>query len=623
MPPVKRLVSLSIAIGLAGFTVVGSRAISQQAVLAQDAILPQQRQLIAQRQSRIALVIGNAAYDEGALANPVNDATDIAAAFEELGFEVTLLQNQNKREMDEAIEAFSRKLRRGSVGVFYYAGHGIQVDGENYLIPIKAKLQNEKDARYDAVPLGKALNAMEASGNLWNVVIIDACRDNPFYRRWYRSMNTRGLTAVTPPNGTIIAYSTKAGTVAEDGTGQRNSPFTSALLRKLKTVNLDVRLLFGEVTALVAQKTSRKQVPWTESNLIGIGGKFYLNPKPDKRTVRSPQALISSIRTLKGHTNTILQVAVSPDGQHIISGGYDNSIKIWNLETGKLERSIEYDSNIEFDPNIGFIDKTGNGKKIDPISVIHSLVISPDGQRIISGGWDGNFKTWNLETGKLENVIKSHSKWISSLAISPDGQRIVSGGVEDKNNSIEVWNLAMGKLEHKLEGHSRSAFRFSISPDGRYIISGSFDKSIKIWNLDTGKLERTLVGHSGGIYSLAISSSGQYIVSGSGNQTTHMFGGSGDYDNTIKIWNLETGKLERTLVGHSDVVWSVAISPNEKYIVSGSADKSIKIWNLETGKLERTLVGDSKGVQSVAISPDGQYIVSGGQDNDIRLWWLE
>ena len=285
MYPVKYVVSLYIATGLAAFTVVGSSATSQQAVLAQDAALPQQRHLIAQRQSRIALVIGNAAYDEGSLANPVNDATDIAKTFEELGFEVILRQNLNKREMEEEIEAFSRKLRNGSVGIFYYAGHGIQVDGENYLIPIKAKLQNEKDARYDAVPLGKALNAMEASGNLWNFVIVDACRDNPFYRRWNRTIKM-GLTASIPPNGTIIAYSTKAGSVAADGVGQRNSPFTSALLEKIKTPNLDIRLVLGEVTALVVKQTGMKQVPWTEGNLIGSN--FYLNPKSDLSKIPIP-----------------------------------------------------------------------------------------------------------------------------------------------------------------------------------------------------------------------------------------------------------------------------------------------------------------------------------------------
>jgi uncharacterized caspase-like protein len=260
MYPVKRLVSLSIAIGLAAFTVVGSSATSQQSVSAQDVALPQQRQLIAQRQSRIALVIGNAAYDEGALANPVNDATDIAKALEELGFEVILRQDLNKREMEEEIAAFGRKLSKGSVGVFYYAGHGVQMDGEreNYLVPLKARLLNEKDVRYDAVPLGKVLNAMEVAGNQVNIAIIDACRDNPFYRRWNRTIQGRGLTSVSPPSGIIIAYATKSGNVAADGTGQRNSPFTSALLENIKKPNLDVQLMFMWVGTVVNQKTGGK-----------------------------------------------------------------------------------------------------------------------------------------------------------------------------------------------------------------------------------------------------------------------------------------------------------------------------------------------------------------------------
>ncbi|WP_055076849.1 caspase family protein [Pseudanabaena sp. 'Roaring Creek'] len=281
MYPVKRLVSLSIATGLAVFTVVGSTTTSQQAVLAQDVTLPQQRQLIAQKQSRIALVIGNAAYDEEILANPVNDAEDIAAAFKELGFdEVILLKNQNKREIEDAIEAFSRKLHKGSVGVFYYAGHGVQVDKENYLIPIKARLLSEKTVRYEAVPLGRVLDSMKATGNLWNVVILDACRDTPWYRKWYRSSgNSRGLTDVKAPRGIIVAYATEEGSVAADGTGQRNSPYTSALLETIKKADLDVRLMFGEVVELVVKKTDQKQVPSTTNNLIGGNG-FYLNPTP-------------------------------------------------------------------------------------------------------------------------------------------------------------------------------------------------------------------------------------------------------------------------------------------------------------------------------------------------------
>jgi hypothetical protein len=259
-------------------------------ILAKDvgfSLLSLQRQLtginprlMAQKQPKFALVIGNANYEEGQLENPVNDATDMTEALREIGFEVTLLQNQDLRSMENAIAVFSQQLRKGGVGVFYYAGHGVQVQGENYLIPLKAQLQNEKDARYEAVALGKVLNAMEGARNQVNIVIIDACRNNPFYRRWRsssRGSNVRGLAAVFPPSGIIIAYATREGNTAEDGTGQRNSPFTSALLENIKKPNIDVQLMFRRVSTSVKQKTNAAQQPWTEGNLEG--DEFYLNPQ--------------------------------------------------------------------------------------------------------------------------------------------------------------------------------------------------------------------------------------------------------------------------------------------------------------------------------------------------------
>ena len=161
--------------------------------------------LAQQQQPRIALVIGNANYQEDSLSNPRNDATDIANALRGLGFEVTLRLDVNLRAMEDAIDDFNRQLRQGGVGVFYYAGHGVQVNGENYLIPLDAQLSRQNDVRYETLPLGKVLNAMEASATQVNVVIIDACRDNPFYRRWRsgnRSLSVeRGLNLEVPPEG--------------------------------------------------------------------------------------------------------------------------------------------------------------------------------------------------------------------------------------------------------------------------------------------------------------------------------------------------------------------------------------------------------------------------------------
>ena len=292
MSPLKLISLVSVTAGLTVMAFAGFAANRTQkaVVLSKDASfgLPSLQgqlkginpQLMAQKQPKFALVIGNANYEEERLGNPVNDATDMAKALREIGFEVTLLQNQDLRSMENAIAVFSQQLRKGGVGVFYYAGHGVQVQGENYLIPLKAQLQNEKDARYEAVALGKVLNAMEEARNQVNIVIIDACRNNPFYRRWRssgRGSNVRGLAAVFPPSGIIVAYATREGNTAEDGVGQRNSPFTSALLENIKKPNIDVQLMFRRVSTSVKQKTNAAQQPWTEGNLEG--DEFYLNPQ--------------------------------------------------------------------------------------------------------------------------------------------------------------------------------------------------------------------------------------------------------------------------------------------------------------------------------------------------------
>jgi len=227
-----------------------------------------------QRQHRTALIIGNSNYKlADTLANPANDATDIANSLQQLGFDVILIKDADLRQMEDAIEKFNRRLRQGGIGLFYFAGHGLQVDGENYLIPVNAKLEREQDVRYEALPVGKVLNIMEDAANDANFIILDACRNNPFTRQW-RSLQ-RGLAAPTQAvKGTLIAYSTAPGKVALDGDG-RNSPYTTALLRYMKTPSLDVEQMFKQVRAEVLETTSGKQTPWESSSLVGS---FAFNP---------------------------------------------------------------------------------------------------------------------------------------------------------------------------------------------------------------------------------------------------------------------------------------------------------------------------------------------------------
>ena len=184
----------------------------------------------AMAERRTALVIGNAAYDVGSLRNPVNDATDIAAALRQLGFEVTLWSNADLRVMQEAIDTFSHQLRQGGAGLFYFAGHGVQVSGENYLIPIRARISREQDVQYEAIPVGRILGGMEDADNQLHILILDACRDNPYSRSWRSSQ--RGLAVVQATRGSLIAFATAPGGIANDGRGH-NGLYTSQLLQHL------------------------------------------------------------------------------------------------------------------------------------------------------------------------------------------------------------------------------------------------------------------------------------------------------------------------------------------------------------------------------------------------------
>ena len=220
-------------------------------------------------EQRVALVIGNSAYGSAAaLKNPVNDATDVAAALRELNFEVRLLSDADWRQMRLAIHDFSQSLRRGGIGLFYFAGHGIESSGKNYLIPIKSTIEDELDLEGKAIDANTVLLGMERAGNRVNIVILDACRNNPFARGW-RSAPQGGLAQMNAPTGSFIAFATSPGKVASDGTG-RNGIFTKHLLANLRSGESDIDRVFGRVTAGVAAETRTTQVPWKQSSLTDI-----------------------------------------------------------------------------------------------------------------------------------------------------------------------------------------------------------------------------------------------------------------------------------------------------------------------------------------------------------------
>ncbi|QEP42388.1 PEGA domain-containing protein [Ectothiorhodospiraceae bacterium BW-2] len=233
------------------------------------------RLVSAQTENRTALVMGNSAYQSSPLKNPVNDARAIKKALQQSGFKVIYQENGSRTEMFNKIRDFGNELRqRKGVGVVFYAGHGMQVNGENYLIPVNANINAEDEIEIQALPLQSVLNKLNSAGNKLNMVYLDACRDNPFARSFRSS--SRGLARVSAPTGTKIYYATKPGEVAHDGKGA-NGIFTSHLMKALTTPGLNQNEVFQQTATAVMAETKEQQVPWEEGLITGT---FYFTDAP-------------------------------------------------------------------------------------------------------------------------------------------------------------------------------------------------------------------------------------------------------------------------------------------------------------------------------------------------------
>jgi uncharacterized caspase-like protein len=223
-------------------------------------------------ETRVALVVGNSSYQHvPPLPNPSRDAQALATVLRAVGFQSVQLEiNRARAELIENLRAFARAASEADWAVVYYAGHGIEINGVNYLIPIDATLGADRDIAYEAVPLEHVLDSVDAARRL-RVVILDACRDNPFVLQMKRSAGTRsvgrGLARIEPAGGTLVAYAAKAGQVALDGDGGGNSPFVASLVKYLPQPGIEISRLFRLVRDDVMEATDRKQEPFIYGSL--------------------------------------------------------------------------------------------------------------------------------------------------------------------------------------------------------------------------------------------------------------------------------------------------------------------------------------------------------------------
>ncbi len=335
------------------------------------------------------------------------------------------------------------------------------------------------------------------------------------------------------------------------------------------------------------------------------------------------------IRTLTGHTSYVLCCAFSPNGECIVSGGYDKTIKIWSADTGKEINSIST-------PEPAWL-----------------CAFSPDGKYIISGNRRKKLWLWNVESGKEITYISDNeepewmcnlglkgegwqsesweealSKWNSGanrgirnyvnnndlmlfykdIALSPDKKKVITGTKGIKNKILKLWDTETKELFHILPGHKEGpVYACGFSPSGEKIISCSEDKTLILWDANTGKQINTYTGHTSRVSSCHFNPNGKTFVSGS-------------WDFTLKIWDAEVRDDDSVIKGHADQVYVCKYSPDEKKIITACRDGTIKIWNAKTRKVINTLTGYSSMISACEFSPDGKWIITKANYESLKIW---
>jgi eukaryotic-like serine/threonine-protein kinase len=356
------------------------------------------------------------------------------------------------------------------------------------------------------------------------------------------------------------------------------------------------------------------------------------------------------LQTYTGHKFSVTTVKVSPDGKSLLSGSADDTIKLWSLKTGKC---LETFSGHEF--------------------VVTSVAFSPDGKFFISGSADRTVKLWSLESKQCLHTFTGHEDRVQSVAFAPDGKSFVSASLD---RTLRIWDIAQQECLLSLSGHAEPVISVAFSPDGKNIASGSYDKNIFLWASDHEEHVRVLPQQDRMLWSVIVSPSGKYLALSVGTSDLASqikiidlasftvarsleaqeypalfiaFSPTGDklisggchesqsgncVKGELKLWDFETGKVLRTMVGHEKAVEAVAYSPDGKHVASGSCAVSpslhactqgeIKIWSLETGEAIHTLTEHQSWVYSLTFSPDGKYLLSAGSnDQTLKLWSVE
>ncbi|KAG0009119.1 hypothetical protein BGZ80_002721 [Entomortierella chlamydospora] len=285
-----------------------------------------------------------------------------------------------------------------------------------------------------------------------------------------------------------------------------------------------------------------------------------------------------------GHDDLVICAALSPSGGQITTGGCDETVGLWSVDTGACVCVL-----------------------MGHHHTVTSIAYSLDGSQIASGGSDKTIRLWNVASGHCINTLYGHDAFVVSLMYSPDGRQIASGSVDQ---TVRLWDIRTGDCINTLQGHGSTVSGIVYSPSGDQVASGSWDCTVRLWKVEAGNLSRNLKGHTGSVFSVAKSPKGDQVASGSS-------------DKTVRLWSAETNSCVHILEGHENAINVIDYSPNGDQIASGSDDNKVRLWDVKTGSCVYVLQGHDAIIRSVVFSPKGDQIASGSEDKTVRLWDVE
>jgi WD40 repeat protein len=469
--------------------------------------------------------------------------------------------------------------------------------------------------------------------------------------------------------------------------------------------------IWEAATGILAQ-VFRGHTGLVNSVFVSADGRWALSGSSDKTLRLWEVATGRCIRTLKGHTQPVSSVFLSADGRWALSASSGRTLRLWNLElicgadrppaapillchvtsSEEAGRAQEQFANlcasaqaatasghygdalsllttarklpgyevakesldlwasagshcVRKKPRDAWCVQTFDGHTED----VHSVFLSADGRRALSGSGDRTVRLWEVLTGRCEQTFSGHADWVRSVTLGVDGRQALSGSWD---KTLRLWDVATGACVRTFQGHTNYVTGVSLCADGCRVFSGSWDRTVRLWDVSTGRCLQTFQGHANYVNTVSASRDGRWVLSGSEDNTVRLwevatgrslrtFGGHGDWvysvafgadgrralsgskDRTVRLWDVSGGRCQRVLEGHTGPVNAVFLSADGRWALSGSKDKTARLWEVDTGHCHHVFEGHTSPVTSVFLSDDGRWALSGGEDQTLRLWELD